>query len=155
MTRNLTLFLASFVVSALIALVVRAAMFQAHAGHDGHLPAGGDYAPQVSNPLTPASQPPADAHANHGAAVATATASNSHAAHGAATKDEAAPASDQPVNTVCAICGMDVNPKIPTVQYQGKTIGFGCKMCPPKFKADPDRYGPAYLRNEVIKKYSA
>jgi YHS domain-containing protein len=56
------------------------------------------------------------------------------------------------VNTVCAICGMDVDPRLPTQQYQGKTIGFGCRMCPPKFKADPDRYGPAYLRNEVIKK---
>jgi hypothetical protein len=25
-------------------------------------------------------------------------------------------------------------------------------MCAPKFKADPDRYGPVYLRNEVMKK---
>ena len=56
-----------------------------------------------------------------------------------------------PVNTVCAICGMKVDPDLPTVTYQGKTIGFGCRMCPPKFKADPDKYGPAYLRNEVIK----
>jgi hypothetical protein len=47
---------------------------------------------------------------------------------------------------------MDVNPKLPTAVYQGKIIGFGCKMCPPKFKADPDRYGPYYLRNEVIKR---
>lgn len=155
MTRNLTLFLVTFVVSALIALVVRAAMFQAHAGHDGHPPAGGDYAPQVSNPLTPAAPATtaADPHAGHGtAAPATVAAADPHAGHGAAKADASAPASDQPVNTVCAICGMDVNPKIPTVQYQGKTIGFGCKMCPPKFKADPDRYGPAYLRNEVIKK---
>ncbi len=58
----------------------------------------------------------------------------------------------KPVNTLCAICGMDVDPKLPTAQYQGKTIAFGCRMCPPKFKADPDKYGPSYLRNEVIKR---
>jgi YHS domain-containing protein len=135
MTRNLTLFLATFIASALIALVVRAAMFQAHDGHDGHPPAGGDYAQMVSNPLAPAAP--------------EATAADPHAGHGA----PAAPSADsgKPVNTVCAICGMPVNPKLPTAQYQGKTIGFGCKMCPPKFKADPDRYGPAYLRNEVLK----
>jgi YHS domain-containing protein len=56
------------------------------------------------------------------------------------------------VNTVCAICGMPVDPKLPTAQYQGKTIGFGCKMCPPKFAKDPDRWGPLYLRNETAKR---
>jgi YHS domain-containing protein len=56
------------------------------------------------------------------------------------------------VNTICAICGMPVDPSIPTVEYQGKTIGFGCKMCPPKFKADPELYGPLYLKNEPIKR---
>ena len=47
---------------------------------------------------------------------------------------------------------MKVDPKLETLEYQGKTIGFGCKLCAPKFKADPDRYGPAYLKNEVIKR---
>ena len=61
------------------------------------------------------------------------------------------PAQGTPVNTTCAICGMPVDPKLPTATYQGKTIGFGCRMCPPKFKAAPDKYGPTYLRNEVIK----
>jgi YHS domain-containing protein len=50
-----------------------------------------------------------------------------------------------PVNTTCAICGMPVDPNLPTATYQGKTIGFGCRMCPPKFQADPERYGPAFL----------
>ena len=59
--------------------------------------------------------------------------------------------SQTPVNTVCAICGMAVDPKLPTMTYQGKVIGFGCKMCPPKFQAEPDKYGPSYLRNEIIK----
>ncbi len=55
-----------------------------------------------------------------------------------------------PVNTVCAICGMDVDPDLATATYEGKTIGFGCRACPPKFKANPDKYGPAALRNEVV-----
>jgi len=62
----------------------------------------------------------------------------------------AAPAAAAAVNTVCAICGMEVDPDLPTAEYQGKTIGFGCKACPPKFKANPDKYGPAALRNEVV-----
>jgi YHS domain-containing protein len=49
------------------------------------------------------------------------------------------------VNTTCAICGMPVDPRFPTATYQGKTIGFGCRMCPPKFAAEPERYGPAFL----------
>ncbi len=76
-------------------------------------------------------------------AAASAPAADPHAGHSSAAK---------PVNTVCAICGMDVDPKLPTLTYQGKAIGFGCKMCPPKFKAEPDKYGPYYLRNEVIKR---
>ena len=92
-------------------------------------------------------------HAEHAPAVAAAKRTTApaapdtheHAAHGAA------PAA-KPVNTVCAICGMDVDPNLPTAQYQGKTIGFGCKMCPPKFKAEPDKYGPLYLRNEVVER---
>jgi hypothetical protein len=31
-----------------------------------------------------------------------------------------------PVNTLCPICGMRVDPAVPTAQYQGKTVGFGC-----------------------------
>lgn len=63
----------------------------------------------------------------------------------------AAAAEGAPVNNTCAICGMAVDPRLPTATYQGKTIGFGCRMCPPKFQADPDKYGPAYLKNERLK----
>jgi hypothetical protein len=59
-------------------------------------------------------------------------------------------ATSTPINTICAICSMPVDPKIPTAQYRGSTIGFGCKMCPPKFAADPEKYGPAFLANRVI-----
>jgi hypothetical protein len=57
-----------------------------------------------------------------------------------------------PVNTVCPICAMDVDPDIKTAAYQGKLVGFGCAACPPKFTKDPDRYGPSALRNEVAPK---
>lgn len=86
--------------------------------------------------------------------VATTTAEDPPAAHRtqAAQSESSDSKSQIPVNTLCAICGMAVDPKLPTVTYQGKTIGFGCKMCPPKFQAEPDKYGPIYLRNEVIKR---
>ena len=53
-----------------------------------------------------------------------------------------------PVNTICSICGMDVDAEIATAQYQGQTIGFGCAACPPKFAANPDKYGPFALQNK-------
>lgn len=164
MTRNIFIFLGTFFIGALIALVTRAALFNPHRGHEGH-PAKAEYAPMVSNPLTPTVTPapantPAVAPAQpagKSAPAVTPPASDPHSAHGAMKTATPAttiaqPAKGQPVNTVCAICGMDVDPALPTLEYQGKSIGFGCKMCAPKFKADPERYGPAYLRNEIIKK---
>ncbi len=56
MTRNIFIFIGTFVVGALIALVTRAALFNPHRGHEGH-PAKAEYAPMVSNPLTPAVTP--------------------------------------------------------------------------------------------------
>ena len=137
--KSIFIFLGTFVLGALIALGARTALHDPHAGHDpaGSVTTRGDYAPLVNNspPLPPSSpsKPSTPAPA----------ASDPHAGHTAAKT---------PVNTVCAICGMKVDPALPTVEYQGQTIGFGCKMCPPKFKADPDKYGPAYLRNELLKR---
>lgn len=147
MTRNIFIFLGTFVTGALIALVARAAMFSPHKGHEGHPAPGGDYAGMVSNSLAPANTAAKPADKANAAPAENVTAVDPHAGHGNAS---AAAANEKPVNTVCAICGMDVDPKLPTLEYQGKKIGFGCKMCPPKFKADPDKYGPYYLRNEVI-----
>lgn len=149
MTRNIFIFLGTFVAGALIALVARAAMFAPHKGHEGHPAAGGDYAGMVSNPLVPVNTGSAKVADANAASTAKAAPTDPHANHSAGA---ATAADDKPVNTLCAICGMDVDPKLPTLEYQGKKIGFGCRMCPPKFKADPDRYGPYYLRNEVIKK---
>lgn len=134
MTRNIFLFLGTFILGALIALVARSAMFEPHADHASSTSSGGEYAAMVTNTLSPADKTSSD---------------DSHSAH---RSEVTAAAAGQPVNTVCAICGMEVDPSLPTVEYQGKTIGFGCRMCPPKFKADPDRWGPIYLRNEVAKK---
>lgn len=80
------------------------------------------------------------------AATPAAPAVDPHVGHKAAT----APAAT--VNTVCPICGMDVDPDLKPATYQGKLVGFGCAACPSRFAKDPDRYGPSALRNEVLKK---
>ncbi|KAB2910102.1 MAG: hypothetical protein F9K30_23105 [Dechloromonas sp.] len=151
MTRNAFIFIGTFLAGALIALVARAALFEPHAGHEGHPPAGGDYDAMVNNTLSPASKEATQPGTPKALAQPAPVSADPHAGHAATASGEEA-AERKPVNTVCAICGMGVNPKIPTQEYQGKTIGFGCKMCPPKFTANPDRYGPSYLRNEVFQK---
>lgn len=137
MVRNVFIFLATFAVGALIAFTGRAMRHKPEEAPSAH--ASPLRAPMVSNPLR---------SADAGATTASAHATPGHAAVAAPT-DTVPPAT---VNTVCAICGMEVDPKVPALEYQGKMIGFGCKLCPPKFKADPDKYGPLYLRNEVVKR---
>lgn len=80
---------------------------------------------------------PSEASAKEGA---------SHAGH--STSLNAQPAT---INTLCPICGMEVDPSLPVATYEGKSVGFGCAACPPKFAKDPARYGPSALRNEVVK----
>jgi hypothetical protein len=153
MKRNIVIFIATFVAGAFVAFAGRTALHEPHGAASEHS------APQrsamVNNALTPAvrTDAPDTGHTGHDmGAVRHAVAAQPDSAHNDHAKAEATPAATKPVNTVCAICGMDVDPKIPTAEYQGKTIGFGCKMCPPKFKAAPDKYGPSYLRNEVLKR---
>lgn len=138
--KSIFTFLATFVLGALLALAARTSLHDPHAGHDtaGATTTRGDYAPMVNNaPPAPTASPAApSAHSSHPKSAPAAT--------------TARPGT--PVNTVCAICGMKVDPSLPTMEYQGQTIGFGCKMCPPKFQAEPDKYGPSYLRNEIIKR---
>jgi hypothetical protein len=113
MKRSVVLFIATFIVGAVAALVARAVMHEPYAEQTvAHM------APPVA-PVVPAAAP----------AVAAADMT--------------------PINSICAICGMDVDPAVPTAMYQGKVVGFGCRACPPKFAADPDAYGPAALRNEI------
>ena len=149
MIRHIFTFIALFVVGALAAFATRAARHQPHQEVSAHTSA--EHAAMVSNPLTsqkPATSGAAMNDAKGGTtAMKASSATTSHEGHAMATP---AAKADGPVNTVCAICGMDVDPALPTAEYKGQTIGFGCRMCPPKFAAEPDKYGPLYLRNEVV-----
>ena len=147
MKKHLSFFVVAFAFGCVAALAARSVWFKPYVDHTGH-PAAPDYSQMVTNPSAPAVDP----HAGHEApaqptpapAPAQAPAADPHAGHGAATTTGAT------VNTVCAICGMDVDPAIKPASYQGKLVGFGCRMCPPKFARDPDRYGPAALENKVV-----
>ena len=127
MIRHAVIFAACFLLGALIMVVVRTA---------GHEP----YAATPDAHAGLAAPAPADAHAGHAGTPAAAPAPPAPAPAAAAA----------PVNTVCALCGMAVDPRIPTATWQGKAIGFGCKACPPRFAAEPEKYGPAALENRVV-----
>jgi YHS domain-containing protein len=43
-------------------------------------------------------------------------------------------------NKICPVTKEAVDPKVPTVQYEGKTIGFCCEDCIKQFNADPEKY---------------
>lgn len=123
MTRHLLIFAACFLVGAVATAALRTAR---HNPYDG--PPAAPPPPVVAPPAAMA-MPAADPHAGH---------------------QPAAPAAPIPVNTICSICGMPVDPKIPTATYRGKVIGFGCKICPAKFAANPELYGPLALENRVV-----
>jgi YHS domain-containing protein len=161
MIRNIFIFFATFAVGALIAFGTRAVLHSPDTRVTEH--SAKEHASMVSNPLTPAStstqpgSPSTSTNASPSAKAPAAASSSEHHAHHtepATAAASTAPAAATPgaVNTVCAICGMKVDPDLPTLEYQGKKIGFGCKMCAPKFKANPEKYGPVYLKNEVIKR---
>lgn len=145
MKRNVFIFLGTFIAGAVIAFGARAAL------HNPHAAAPGAAASVEPAERAEAAAAPAGHHGHADAADHAAHGTAGHgASHGAAASDAAKPAADVPVNTVCAICGMKVNPKLPTETYQGKKVGFGCAACPPLFRENPDKYGPAALRNEVV-----
>lgn len=135
MKPHVFIFCGTFLLGALVALAARTA------GHAGSKSSD-------SKSPTADSASAASAHAAPKSEGTTLAFGTSPRPPGGGT--DAASPSATPVNTVCAICGMAVDPKLPTATYQGKTIGFGCRMCAPKFQAEPDKYGPLYLRNEVI-----
>ena len=60
----------------------------------------------------------------------------------AAEKAADKPASTQPtpVNKKCPVSGEDVDLKVKTVQYKGKTVGFCCDDCIDLFNKNPDKY---------------
>ena len=120
MTKNIFLFAFTFVAGAAIALAIRASAFKPYQGEHVHAGVEPQAAMVANAPAPPAPAPP----------VASAPATG-----------------QKTVNTICAVCGMEVDPDIPPATYQGKLIGFGCSACPPKFAAEPERYGPHALHN--------
>jgi YHS domain-containing protein len=142
MTRHLVVFIVTFAVGAVIAVVLRTGSHKPYqdAGH----PALGVAAPAPAS----ASATPAG-HAGHGG-VAMAPASATAALASATAAPASATAAATTVNTVCSICGMKSDASLGTIEYKGKQVGFGCKACPPKFKAEPEKYGEAALKNQVV-----
>lgn len=148
MTRYLVIFVVTFAVGAVIAVILRTgghhpygepprpppmAGMDPHGEHRPPPPEAGMPPPsheQSHDHGAPPPPPPMDAHHDHGAPPAP-------AAPGGA------------VNTICPGCGGPVDPKIPMADYQGKKVGFNCKMCPPKFAAEPQKYGEAALKNKA------
>jgi YHS domain-containing protein len=137
--KHLLAFALTFVLGAAAAFGVRTALHKPYTDAPA-ASAPNEYKPMVANETGAAAQ-------SHDHAKPT----QAPAAQ-AKPRDHADKAKSAPVNTICSICGMDVDPELPTETYQGKTIGFGCAACPPKFRANPDKYGPYYLRSERVKR---
>ncbi len=155
MIRHGVIFAATFILGAFIAIILRTSRHQPYAqppmvDHASPgmpampgMPAGPAAVPDHAGTHDRPSVTPA-ADADNGASPAATDATSATSAMGMSMATGT-------VNTVCAICGMAVDPNIPTASYQGKRIGFGCGKCPPKFAADPERYGPFALTNQVAK----
>jgi len=43
-------------------------------------------------------------------------------------------------NKVCPVKGEEIDAEAPTVEYNGKLIGFCCPGCDSKFQKDPEKY---------------
>lgn len=141
MIKHAAAFLAAFVVGAFLALAVRAALHRPFA-----VPPSSSAAPDSSN---------ADVRSSAAASLPAAVQppARETPTNTTAERPTAAPVPNSPgatVNTLCPICGMKVDPSIRPAQYRGALVGFGCRACPPKFAREPDRYGPAALKNEVV-----
>lgn len=65
---------------------------------------------------------------------------------------EPQPMATNVINTICPVCGMDVDPEFPAQAWKGKLVGMGCGACPSKFKAAADHYGPYAERNQKAPK---
>ncbi len=121
MIRHLLIFVITAGLGALAALAIRSTLHQPYAEPADIKP---QPVPTAPAPGKAPSKPVSDPHAGHAAVPAT-----------------------KPVNDICAICGMDADPKL-TATYQQQVIAFGCAKCPDKFAKEPDRYGPYFLKNQ-------
>jgi hypothetical protein len=119
MIRLIIIFSVMFAIGALVAVVVRTGAHHPYANmEEAHA--------QSAMPAISAEVTAPMAHSDHAVAAVVQTAA---------------------VNTICAICGMPVNPALGTALYHEKRIGFGCKTCPGQFAANPEKYGPSALKN--------
>lgn len=77
-------------------------------------------------------------------AFATIFAASGMCQYGGDTKGKLAadvPALVKVNNTVCPVTGNAIDMKNPvTAEYNGKIYNFCCAMCPPIFKANPEKY---------------
>ncbi|MCJ7555124.1 MAG: YHS domain-containing protein [Ignavibacteriaceae bacterium] len=48
--------------------------------------------------------------------------------------------SAKPWNEVCPVMGNEVDPEVPTLEFEGKAYGFCCSGCDDKFRNDPEKY---------------
>lgn len=165
MTRHLIVFVVTFAIGAVIAVILRTGSHKPYEDHRGHpAPGAASAAPATAYDAADphaghaAPAPAGGAHQGHDAPATPAPATGEHTGHAgmamptAPAQPASAPAAPATaaVNTICAICGMPVDPKLGTIAYKGKLIGFGCKACPAKFRAEPEKYGEAALKNQVV-----
>lgn len=141
MTRHLALFVATFVAGAVLALAVRSALHQPYAGHAGHVETPA-YAPLVNHTTPP--EPKPDAPPPRPSPPKAGAPATPHADHATASP------TGSTINTVCPICGMEVDPSIQPAEHDGTLVGFGCRACPPKFAREPERYLPAARNNVTV-----
>ena len=159
MVRHLVIFFAMFALGIFIAIIVRTARhepYAEHTGHPGNPPMGETPMSPKSMDSTPMTGAASAASVDHGPAMPHDMAGMAVDPVTTSAKPVAAAplvttGSSMTVNTICPICGMKVNPAIAPATYQGKLVGFGCKTCPADFKAAPETYGPAALKNQMVK----
>lgn len=143
MQKHALTFLAAFFVAALITLAVRSVRYDPYE----QTPSVSDSTPHEKSMVHNQSPTPSQStHLNHN----TPAPDIQHAEHSTNENFTASKqnTSDEKkvINTHCPICGMEVDPSLPPVEYQGKLIGLGCRACPPKFADDPKRWGEAALQ---------
>ena len=138
MIRLVIIFTVTFALGALIAVVVRTSAHRPYAMASVSMP------PVAAAPSAAAPSAATPSAVTPSAATPSAAMPNVHHMPNA-TPD----AQVTSVNTICAICGMPVNPALGTALYHEQRIGFGCKTCPGQFAANPEKYGPSALKNVI------
>ena len=149
MSRAIVILVISFVIGAGCALIVRAGLHHPYAVTDAPMsspPAMDAHAP-VHLPAEPST--PASALAPVTAPKPSASAPPAPVGALDLSGILALKPGKDTVNTICPVCGFEVDPTLPTSTYHGLVVGFGCRpnRCKEKFDAEPERYGPAALAN--------